>query len=1003
MTKSWENPGGFVEVRFGPYRLHPTEGLRRGSRELHVTPKSLSVLNFLANHTGKVVAKDTLIAAVWEGIAVSDSALTSCIKELRRTLEDDARRPRFIETLNRRGYRFLAAVSRVALMEEVLPGAALPFSPLLVRGGGATDFLGRERELEQMEEVWDRAAGGRRQLILLAGEPGIGKTRLALEFASTRAESTATVLVGRCDEEALVSYQPFVEALSWYARVCPEADLRAQLAALGGGGELGPLLPELVRRVPDLPAPPPMNAEGQRYRLFETVAELLALASAQRPMILVCDDLHWADKPTLLMLRHIVRASGPASLCIIATYRQNEMARTHPLVELLADLRGEPSVARLSLRGLDEVHVRRLIQAVVGSDAWPELARVVTDSTEGNPFFVVETLRHLSETGALAERPPRRDVKGALGLPEGVKEVIGRRLSRLSEASNRTLSLAAVIGREFGIELLEALGDLREELLLDAIDEAMQAELITEVRERVGRFAFVHALIRETLYGALTTTRRVRLHRRVGEALERLADGWTDPPLPDLAYHFVQAASPDTADKAIDYATRAGDRSASALAHEEAARFYDMALQSLDCRSPGPDNEALRCELHARRASAFGALAQWTLQKAEIERALEHLDPLSIERRCELIEKLVGALFFSLDVQSVERLAPEALVLAEQVQRSDLAANAIAWLARTRSAAGDLQGSIEMDRTAIARAGGGRTFAHAMQPLSLYLTSRTTEGIALGLEAAEMARTSHDTTFTMNALSHLGLNLGSAGRYAEAAKVFDEVQRFGHKYGVLPLLARATSMSAGLHVNMFDFTGAEALALEARDLGRSAGFAPSVVSAGIDLLLIFARQRQLSTAEPLLAETVAAVATTPGWHEWLWRLRLCQVRAELAVARGAYDAAVAEASEGIRQSQARGRPKYEALGLITRAHALHGVGRTHDAVADARHGLSVARGTADPALLLLALDALLALDGDDASSAEARALDAQISSTLPDQTIRQRFTESEVVQRLRRL
>jgi DNA-binding winged helix-turn-helix (wHTH) protein len=1005
---SWDNSGVFVEVRFGPYCLHPTEGLRLGSGELHVTPKSLAVLHFLASHPGKVVAKDALIGAVWQGVAVSDSALTSCIKELRRTLDDDAKCPRFIETLNRRGYRFIAAVSPVtaAPAEELPPGAPLPSSPLLGNGSVSTAFLGRERELAHMGEVWTRAAGGRRQLILLAGEPGIGKTRLASEFASVRAESAATVLVGRCDEEALVSYQPFVEALSWYARVCPELDLRTQLAAIGGGGELRPLLPELLRRVPDLPAQPTMNPEGQRYRLFETVAELLARASATRPLILICDDLHWADKPTLLMLRHIMRASGAVSLCIIGTYRDNELARSHPLVELLADFRGESSVVRLSLRGLEEVHVQGLIDAVVGSDASPQLARVVTNNTDGNPFFVVEMLRHLSETGALAElRHAHRGIKGAaaLGLPEGVKEVIGRRLSRLSEACNRTLSLAAVIGREFDIEVLEALGDLPEGRLLDASDEAVQAQLIAELPGRVGSFTFVHALIRETVYGELTTTRRVRLHRRVGEAIERLTHGRPHPPLADLAHHFVQAASADTADKAIDYATRAGDGSADALAHEEATRFYDMALQSLEFKPPGSENEALRCELHARRANAFGALAQWPLQKVEIERALKHLDPLKIERRCELLEKMVGALFFSLDIRSAERLAPEALALAEQVQRSDLAANAIAWLARGRSASGDLRGSIQMDSTAIARAGSRRTIAHAMQPLSLYLTAQTTDGIALGLRAAEMARTSHDTTFTMYSLSHLALNLGSMGRYAEAAKVFDEVRQFGHKYGVLPLLARATSMVAGFHLNVFDVTGTEALALEARELARSADYAPTVVSAGIDLLLAFARRRDVAPAEALLAETEAAVATTPGWHEWLWRLRLCQVRAELALARGAYDTAVAEASEGIRQSQAKERPKYEALGLITRAHGWHGVGRTYNAVADARAGVSVARRTADPALLLLALDALLALDGDDASSAEARALDAQISSALPDQAIRQRFSESEVVQRVRRL
>ena len=889
---------------------------------------------------------------------------------------------------------------------SVATGAPLPPSPLLSLVIGASGFVGRERELAQMEQVWRRATSGQRQLLLLAGEPGIGKTRLSVEFARGRVEATATVLVGRCDEEALVPYQPFVEALSWYVRVCPKPELRAQLAAIGGGAELGPLIPELLRRVPDLPSQPAMNPEGQRYRLFEAVADLLAQASAVRPMLLVFDDLHWADKPTLLMLRHVVRATNAASLCIIGTYRESELARTHALAEMLADLRREAAVTRLSLRGLEETQVKGLIDAFVGPDASPQLVHLVADSTEGNPFFIGEMLRHLTETGAFAKLhgvPGGGNSATALGLPEGVKEVIGRRLSRLSEACNRMLSLAAVIGRAFDIEILEALGDLPEDRLLDAIDEGVQAQLISEAPDRAGRFSFVHALIRETLYGELTTTRRVRLHRRVGEAIERLAQGRSDPPLADLAYHFVQAASADTADKAIDYATRAGDRTADALAHEEAARFYDMALQSLEFKMAGPEAEARRLELHARRARAFGALAQWASEKQELEQALRYLDPQQIERRCELVLELTAASFWLLDIPSVERLAPEALELAEQVHRSDLAANAIAWLARSRSAHGDLGGAIEMDRAAIARAGGARTIAHAMQPLNLYLAGRATEGMALSVQAAEMARSSHDTTFTMYALSHFGLSLGSVGRYAEAAKVFDEVRQFGRKYGVLPLLARATAMSAGFHLSVFDFEGAEALQSEARELALSVGFNLPLVSAGIDLLLTFARRHDPGRAERLLPETAAAALSTAGSHGWLWQLRLCQARAELALARGAFDTAVVEAGEGIDQSRARGRPKYEALGLITRAHALHGLGRTRDAIADARRAVVVARGTADPALLLLALDALLALDGDDESSAEARALDVRISCALPDETMRQRFTESEVVQRVRRL
>jgi len=196
---------------------------------------------------------------------------------------------------------------------------------------------------------------------------------------------------------------------------------------------------------------------------------------------------------------------------------------------------------------------------------------------------------------------------------------------------------------------------------------------------------------------------------------------------------------------------------------------------------------------------------------------------------------------------------------------------------------------------------------------------------------------------------------------------------------------------------------AMALASEARDLGRSAGFLPSVVSAGIDLMLMFARRHDPGRAEALLPETAAAAVGATGTHRWLWESRLTQARAELALARGALDTAVAEASKSISQSRTTGRPKYEALALITRAHALHRIGRTHEAIVDARHSIGVARGTADPVVLLLTLDALLTLDGNDESAGEARALQVRISSALPTDTIRQRFTQSDLAQRVHRI
>jgi hypothetical protein len=887
---------------------------------------------------------------------------------------------------------------------NVASGAALPPTPILNTAMGVIGFVGRDHELEKISAAWERARSGERQLVLLAGEPGIGKTRLATEFARRRASEGATVLVGRSDEESLVPYQPFVEALNWYARVCPEAELRAQLTAIGGGAELGQLMPELVRRITDLPVPAPMNADGQRYRLFEAVRALLSAASSVRPMVVIFDDLHWADKPTLLMLRHLLRSADASALCLIGTYRDSELARTHPLAEALADLRREPSVTRLSLRGLDEEQTRGLIAMVAGPDLPPRLTSLVANSTDGNPFFIAEILRHLSETGALRQL---REASGAgvadFGLPEGIKEVIGRRLSRLSEECNRALGLASVIGRDFDLDVLIAMGDIAEDRLLDALDEGIRARLIVEVPGSPQRFAFMHALIRETLYGELTSTRRVRLHRRVGEAIEQLSSARPAPPLADLAYHFAQAAPAGAADKAVDYAARAGDRAADALALEEAARLYDMALQALEFKPAGPEADLRRADLHARRARAFGGMAQWALQKQEVELALRYLDERHIDRRAELKLELAEACFFLLDVPSCDKAATEALHLSELENRSDIAADAIAWLARGRQAEGDLSAAIELERTSIARGDGQKRISGMFASLTLYLAGESIEAVEQATKAAAMAESSRDTAFVMYSVTHYGLSLGGVGRYAEAAKAFEQVRQFGRKYGLLPPLARAIAMAAGFHVSAFDYEGAEALQTEARELAASVGFAPTLVSAGIDMLLTYARRHEPGRAETLLRTTADLAANTPGWHDWLWRLRLAQTRAELALARGDMDLALAEAREGSFQSRARRRTKYEALGLITSATALHRLGRTLEGITDARHALAVARRTSDPALILQAIDTLLALDGDDQLAAEARALNGRILAALPDETMRRRFTQSEVVQRILRL
>jgi predicted ATPase len=315
-------------------------------------------------------------------------------------------------------------------------------------------------------------------------------------------------------------YRPFVEALRHYVLHAPDAVLAEHVAA--HQGELARLVPELGRRVADLPAPQVAEAETERFLLFEAVTGLLSAASQQTPIVLVLDDIHWAGMPELLLLKHLVRAAVPLRLLVIGTYRDTDLSRTHPLTAILADLRRESGVERVALHGIDDAAVETLVSAVARHEldaAWVALAHAIRRETEGNPFFIGEVIRHLSETGMFFHEGERWKYRGtieSLGIPEGVREVIGRRLGRLSEATNRLLGLAAVIGRQFDVALLAKVAEASEDTVLDALDEATAAALVGEVRGGAGQFVFRHALIRTTLYEELSATRRARLHRRVG-------------------------------------------------------------------------------------------------------------------------------------------------------------------------------------------------------------------------------------------------------------------------------------------------------------------------------------------------------------------------------------------------------------------------------------------------------------------------------------------------------
>ncbi|HET6811648.1 MAG TPA: AAA family ATPase [Acidimicrobiales bacterium] len=464
---------------------------------------------------------------------------------------------------------------------------ALPLPSMLARRP-TVGLIGRSEELDRLETSVKRVvAGDGREVVLVAGEPGQGKSTLVADVARRAHEAGLGILLGRCDEQLGAPYQPFHEALSHLVTHADEELLRSHVELHGGA--LARLVPALRQRLGPLPADETADQDTARYLLFGAVVGLFEAVAATRPLLLILDDLHWADTPSLQLLRHLVSHTGMTRLLVLGTYRDAELSNAQGPAEALAALRREPGVSFMTLKGLDDAGVLAFMEAAAGHDLDDDgvaLAQAVYHDTDGNPYFVSEVLRHLSESGAIVQDPSGRwsaaNGPGAIALPESVRQVIAARVARAGATAGRALSVAAVIGREFDLDLLAEATAIGEDELLDILDQAHAAALVREVPGDPGRYMFSHALIQHTLYEDLGGTRRARAHRQVAEALERLCGGETGGRVGELARHWLLATRPADADKALAYLRRAGESALTALAPEEALRYLSQAMELVD-------------------------------------------------------------------------------------------------------------------------------------------------------------------------------------------------------------------------------------------------------------------------------------------------------------------------------------------------------------------------------------------------------------------------------------
>jgi tetratricopeptide (TPR) repeat protein len=376
-----------------------------------------------------------------------------------------------------------------------------------------------------------------------------------------------------------------VQSLRGYVKENDPDTLRSQLGS--GVADVAQLIPELRALFPDVPEPPPLESEGARFRLFDAAVEFLRNASGSRPIVLFLDDLHAADAPSLLLLQFLARELGSMRMLLLAAFRDVDPIPGKPLNTMLAEVAREPVTRRLSLEGLSEQDVGQYVELTASEIASAELIAALHEETEGNPLFVGETVRLLALEG-LADR----STGARIAIPQSVRDVIARRLTHLSEECNRVLVLASVLGREFALAALAGVSEVSGDELLELLDEAMSARLVSDVPGGPGRLRFAHVLIRDTLYEGLTTARRVRFHRQAVGGLEALYGDEPGPHLAELAHHAIAGSD---FDKGLDYTRRAGDHALALLAYEEAARLCQSALEVLELSDPS--DARTRCEL----------------------------------------------------------------------------------------------------------------------------------------------------------------------------------------------------------------------------------------------------------------------------------------------------------------------------------------------------------------------------------------------------------------------
>ncbi len=757
-------------------------------------------------------------------------------------------------------------------VEEATSAVLLPARLAIVPLAGV---VAREAESEILTDAFKRVESGEgREVVLVSGEAGLGKTTLVAEAARRGFASGACVLLGRCQEDLSASYAPFAEALHHYVAHAPDAVLAAHVAT--HGGELAKMVPALGQRLGEPPARTSTDPDTERYLLYGAVVGLLTLASSAQPLVLVLDDLQWSDKPSLQLLRHLVANVESARLLVLATFRDAELSGSHPLTEVLGALRREPGVHRIDLKGFDDRGVLAFMEGAAGQrldDDGVGLAHALYRETDGNPFFVGEVLLNLIETRVIYQDDTGRWVGvgdlSQMALPSSVREVISARVARLGERAGQILSIAAVIGKDFDLDLLGRVSECQEGELLDILDGASAAALVREVADAPGRWSFSHALTQHTLYQDLGASRRARTHRQVAEGLEALCAGRPTNRVGELAHHWSNATQPVDADKAIGYARQAADAALAALAPDDAVRFFSQALGFFGLQrelDPFLGVDLLLGLGNAQRQAGIPAFRETLLEAAR--KAQEVGDP----------DRLVAAAlannrgFCELGVIDADKVAVlEAALTTMPVDDSAERALLLATLCNEFSFGPlDRRLALAQDAKAMAeRLGDPVTKIRVLNIVhaqALSVPSLHEERTRESSEALTLARALGDPVHLYWTASWVFITAMQGGDFEQSDACFAIKVTLGERLRQPTMLWQNAFNKAGLALIRGDLDEAEELANLALQIGTDSGQPDAFAFYGADLMAIRFEQGRVAELGPLIAQVAADNPGVPAYH-----------------------------------------------------------------------------------------------------------------------------------------